>query len=466
MSRRNIAEEWKLENGGEQEDQWKLQPAEQNAISQWQLQEERGAAPVQSDWQPVNYTRDRREPRGNWILPSLVGVALVAVIAYVAWIAISRAGLLGPTTPVAEPTPAAVAEDPAVDQATPPASAPTDTPAAPTPTPEPTLTPTLEPSPTPVPLVNLESITVPTLGGVNARRTPELTGEVIQILPQGEARYLVIAEQGEWLQVALPDGQLAWVAAEFVQRTTATVTVEEANQQRAAVGLEPLAAPAPVEGAPAITETSTSTLTTPLTGPVAISVTINVTTGLNARETPALGATVVELLAGNTTYSAVARTADSQWVQILLPDGRLAWVSTQFITAAGDVNSLSTEPLTPNALAPAVAAPLTTTQPITTSPALTETTPATTTTAPSVTQVADGVTASVTGLSGANARAIPEREAESLQVLAFDSVLPVVGRSANNEWVQVTLSEGQLAWVLVSAVTLNADLETLPVVTP
>ena len=40
MSRRNIAEEWKLEDGDETNEQWNLQPAEQSAISQWQLQEE------------------------------------------------------------------------------------------------------------------------------------------------------------------------------------------------------------------------------------------------------------------------------------------------------------------------------------------------------------------------------------------------------------------------------------------
>lgn len=463
MSRRNLADEWRLEDQEAPTDQWKLEPAEQNAIAQWELRDEAGGGVDPGDWQPVAYSRERREPRGNWVLPSLVGVALVAVIAYVAWIALERAGLFGPVAPVATPTSvAAVVPEPEVEVEPTPIAI--DTP-PPTPTLEPPPTPTLEPTATPLPLVNLESIVVTGLGGVNARSEPNLQGEILQVLLQDEATYLVVADQADWIQIALPDQRLAWVAAEFVQRRSETVLIEEANRRRAAVGLPLLAVPegaAPLEEGPGVEPGDAVTTTPPIAAPVAISVTINITAGLNAREAPDLGGTVVQLLAGNTTYSAFARTEDNQWVQILLPDGRLAWVATQFVTLGGDLQSLSTEPATlesitraTTALAPP-AAPITTTTPLTPSTEIT----------PTVTQVVDGVTASVTNLAGANARATPDREAETTQLLSFGGVLPVVGRSADGEWVQVTLEEGRLAWVLVNAVTLSGDVASLPIVTP
>jgi uncharacterized protein YgiM (DUF1202 family) len=462
MSRRNLADEWRLEEQDVPADQWKLEPAEQNAIAQWQLRDEAGGVDP-NEWQPVSYTRERREPRVNWVLPSLVGIALVAVIAYVAWIALERAGLFGPVAPAPTPTSAAaVATEPG--EVTEPT--PTDTPVPPTPTPEPPPTPTLEPTATPLPLVNVESIVVTGLGGVNARSEPSLQSEILQVLPQDETAYLVVADQGEWIQVALPDTRLAWVAAEFVQRRSETVLTEVANQRRTAVGLPPLELPAsqpPGDESPQVEPGEAVTVTTPpLVAPVTISATINITAGLNARESPDLSSPVVQLLAGNTTYTALARSEDNQWVQILLPDGRLAWVSSQFVTLGGDLQSLSTDPATPESLAATRAAIAPPAEPITTTTPLTPTTAVT----PTVTQVVDGVTATVTNLAGANARAVPQREAETAQLLSFGAVLPVVGRSADGEWVQLTLEEGRLAWVLISAVTLSADSASLPIVTP
>jgi SH3-like domain-containing protein len=476
MSRRNITEEWKLEGEGEPDDQWALRPAEQNAVSQWQLQDE-GAPGGQNDWQPVDYTRTPREPRGNWVLPALVGVALVAVIAYVAWIALERAGLFGPASPPPEPTPVAAVEPPVEEPV--PTEEPLDTPPpppSPTPIVEEVVEPTPEPSPTSIPLVNLESIVINTVGGVNARREPSLQGELIQILPESPTAYLVAADQGEWVQIALADGQLAWVNSQFVQRNSETVLLEEANRRRQAVGLPLLAAPEtgeavpPVEGSP---ETVAPTETTGLQAPVTITVTVNSPTGLNARETPELGGAIIQLLTVDSAYPAVARTADNQWFQIQLPDRQLAWVAAQFVTATGDVATLPTEPLT-EPITLGAAAPITPTQPITPATALTATAPltdtapvtATSETTPTVTQVANGVVATVTNLAGSNARATPDREVDPIQLVQFNTALPVVGRSADNEWVQVTLAEGQLGWVLANTVSLNTDIAILPIVSP
>jgi uncharacterized protein YgiM (DUF1202 family) len=461
MTRRNLSEEWRLEEAENTDEQWKLQPAEQNALVPWLLQEQ-GQQPAEADWQPVEYTRERRSGGGgNWILPTLIGVALVAVVSYAAWIGLQRAGLLDVTTVTGEPTVEAVAlataEPPVVS------AAPTNTLPPPTATLEPTPTTLPTAVATTPPPVLMEYIVVNTVGGVNARRAPGLEGELIQIVPESETRYLVAEDRGEWVQIVLPDGQLGWVANEFVQRAGETVPFDEANRRRAAAGLPPLTGvSAPAGIASTTAPTTTTALPTPAAvAPPALSVTIIITAGLNARETPSLDGAVLQLLPPNTTYPALARTADSQWVQVLLPDSRLAWLSaqTQFITASGDLNTLSTEPATVELLTTAQPAATT---PLTTTPAVT----ATTGLSPTVTQVVSGATASVVDLRGASARAEPNRDLEALQVLPFDSVVPIVGRSADSQWIQVTLEEGRLAWVLVNAVQVSVDVATLPVVAP
>jgi uncharacterized protein YgiM (DUF1202 family) len=464
MTKRNLAEEWKLEDAGDERDEWKLEPAEQNAASQWQLRDSEQTA---TEWQPIDYQREQSRGGGNWVLPSLVGVALVAVVAYAVWIGLNRMGLLGTTdlpaaqppeaTPVAETTPA----EPAATLA------PTDTPPPPSPTPEPS--PTLPPpSPTPIPVLSLQSAVVNAVGGVNARREPNTTAEVIRVLAQGE-RFLVTEDRTDWAQLAIGGGELGWVAGEFVDRTSETVTYEEANQRRAQVGLPALAPPAapaetaPLTGTSPVTEAVTITGTTPVTtgasppaapATTAISATVNITVGLNAREEPNTTATIVQLLASGSTYSAVARSADNQWVQLVLPDGRLAWAFAEFLALNGDIATLPVGPLAAPS-APAASVSLTETTPITSSVSVT-----------GVVQAVSGVTASVTSLSGTNARAMPDLEQETLQLLPFDAVVPVIGRNADGQWIQVALEEGRVAWVLANTVSVNSDIASLPVVSP
>lgn len=59
----------------------------------------------------------------------------------------------------------------------------------------------------------------------------------------------------------------------------------------------------------------------------------------------------------------------------------------------------------------------------------------------------------------------PTAPRESADVIAYDTVLAVRGRTANNEWLQVEY-QGELLWVLVSTVSLSTDSAALPVVTP
>ena len=463
MSERNVADDWKLEETGETLERWKLQAAEQNAVAPWQLQDpNRG----ENAWQPIDYNRDRGGA-GNWILPSLVILSFVAVVAYMAWIGLTRLGLLSPTAQAtAEPTAvAAIVTTPAVadpvvgasDALTPTATTEPTQAVAPTPIIEPTVTPV----PTVVQLIQ-QFVVITDTAGVNARSEPNTTSAVVQLLNAGQ-RFLVAEESNGWLQIALAPNQIAWVAADVVSRTSELVTLDLANQRRGEYGLPPLAAPstpsttagAPVTGTVPVTVATglTNPLGIALSPPAPITATISITDGLNARSEPALDGDVVTLLPGGASYRVVSRSPDSQWLQVRLTDGTLAWVFAQLVTINGDATTL---PL------PGAQGAITTTLPTTSTAILTPTvvaTPATTSTV-----AAGAATATVSSLSGARARPVPDREIESADLYPFEAVLPVVGRSADNEWVQVELEPGRLAWILVSAVQLNVDLATLPVV--
>lgn len=489
MSRRNIADEWKLQEDAEPNDQWKLEPAEQTAISQWELREGQDQGTQVNDWQPVNYTRNRQEPRGNWLLPTLVGVALVAVIAYVAWIALERAGIVDTAIPAPVDTPEEQAIQPTLETTVP--ITPTATLPPPTPTAEPAIEPTPEPLPTTPPTTVLASVVITEVNGVNARSEPNTTSEVLQVIMPGTTSYLIADEQPEWVQIVLPDNQRVWVSSAFTGRISETLTIDEANRRLSAAGLPLVTAPdgsAPI-GTPApVTETvpSTDTTSAPLTAGATLTVTINITAGLNARETPDLTGTVVQLLGGNTSYPALARTADNSWVQIQLPDGRLPWVSAQFVTPSGDLNLLSTEPalvgITPGATtsqAPTTTLPITTTagltdttptatDPVTGTASLTATTALTTVLVPTPAAVTpvDQAAGVISGLAGTNVRATPDTATESLELVAYGTAVTATGRTANGEWLQLTLADGETVWVLANTVALEVPISALPEVAP
>lgn len=483
MSEQNTADNWRLEDTGETLEQWKLQEAEQTQVAQWQLQRSRAA---EAGWQPVDY--ERQTPRrGSWLLPSLVGVALVAVFAYGVWIGLGALGMTdlansfpGSLIGAATPTAAAVAvADPGADAtATALAAVP--------PTPEPTATATILPTntPTPEPTATPEPpkvqqvivrVTVP--GGLNGRREPNPAGEVVQVLPVGQEFYSPEQRDDGWMQVALENKELLWISSDptLVQIRSELMPLDVVNERRSALGLSPLDASAAVSGAvaslvdtaptaggtltgttpggstPDVTETQRPTVTQPTTPTIALVITgtVNITAGLNARSVPTTTGEAVSLLGGGEVVTITGRSADSQWLQIRLADSTEAWVFAQYI-------DISSTPVT----SPAPSAPITTTAPVAPTPAITTSVPST-----PIGGTGQAVTASVNSLGGANVRVQPDRSLDAVNVVPYDTVLTVLGRSDNNEWLQVTYQD-QTVWVLVTTVSLSANLESIPVVTP
>jgi len=77
---------WQLEEGGEPLEQWKLQDTEQE-LGHMRLQPTGGTT---KDWQPVEYQRTPAKGGRNWILPSIVIVALLIALGYVGYVSLNR----------------------------------------------------------------------------------------------------------------------------------------------------------------------------------------------------------------------------------------------------------------------------------------------------------------------------------------------------------------------------------------
>ena len=106
---------------------------------------------------------------------------------------------------------------------------------APTPTPTLTLTPEVstdaEPIEPPAPYTSTlpadsPAVIVPSISGVNAREAPDTEAAVLAIVPQNAAlRARARSTDGQWVQVELPDGALAWVFRDTVVATSDITTL-------------------------------------------------------------------------------------------------------------------------------------------------------------------------------------------------------------------------------------------------
>src|SRR5512139_3048868 len=88
MSTEDPLKNWQLEDRKQPDpEQWKLEDADQDLSKHLQLQE----GETSPYWQPVEYERVP-QARRNWVLPSVLIVALLAVLGYVGWIAFNQLG--------------------------------------------------------------------------------------------------------------------------------------------------------------------------------------------------------------------------------------------------------------------------------------------------------------------------------------------------------------------------------------
>ena len=450
MSERNSMDDWQLQEAPGTGDQWQLLDQEQSLPNDLQLQETPGVA---NQWQPVA-VEEASGGRTGWILPSLIIVALLAVLGYIGWLALNGFEVGVPASP---PPIATSADDGAADGggepgvvavATAATEAPTATvaPATPTPASEPTA------SPTPVMIVQ-RILTVISPYGLNARLEAGGVGEAARVIETG-ATGVVVDEVADWVQIELESGELFWVSdsPELVEFATATV--------EAAPGEAP-----PVAAAPEAPVAADDT-------PGNVTANVEVAGGVNARQEPRADAAVITIVPTGAALPVIGVSEDAGWVQVTLDDGATGWISTEVVTVEGDLNSLAgaTTVATPAEEAADDATVgettgITGTANLTDTAAITGTETVTETATETVPSVEDALV-TIDNLFGAIARVAPVTTADPAASLASGTELPALGRSADAQWIQVELADGELGWIFVGSILLNVEPESLPVVEP
>jgi uncharacterized protein YgiM (DUF1202 family) len=488
MSTDDPLKNWQLEDRKQPDpEQWKLEDADQDLSKHLQLQE----GETSPYWQPVEYER-APQGRRNWVLPSVLIVALLAVLGYVGWIAFNQfGGGLGALTGLAAAAPTETATPDAAAAAAAPTLAPATPTSEPTATAAPaeTPTPTLEPTPA-IAMGELISGTVNAVQGVNARREPD--GEVIRTLNENEG-VVVTRQDGDWLQVILSDGTtVAWVSSEFVNRNPQLVPLEQLAAIFTAAGLPaPTPAAAPSAGA-GVTAALELTGTTPLSAgegvtpaltlagaapqltpngivptvpftnalpAVGPALTVSDTTGVNARSAPSTDGTIILVVPNGAVLPVVGRNAAGDWLQVRLPDGQDGWMFGEAVIASPDATSA---PVAEGSATGAATGTLTETVGITDTATATSTEAA----APPLAGAPTGATATVANPLGANLRGAPSRDLEPVYSAASGESFAVIGRTGAGDWVQVVLPDGSAAWILATLVEVSVGVETLPVTQP
>jgi SH3-like domain-containing protein len=290
------------------------------------------------------------------------------------------------------------------------------------------------------------TVTINAANGVNVRRDPDATVEnTIRLLENGTILPVVArSEDGTWIQVLLPDGLTGWITSEFVEiagdleslpppgETVTSTEPSIATGEVITSGVEP---PPPY--------------TSVIPGENAPAVILVVPDGVNARSAPSTDADVITVVPEGAVLPALARSTDSQWVQVELPTDELAWIFRETVTATPAVGALpavETETPTPTP------EPVTATEEAATDEAADEEAP-----------VESVATASVRPLF-LPVYAEPNSETESVARAPRGSALGVTGRNAAGDWIQVVSEDGTLGWVSANGVQVSVDVTTLPVV--
>lgn len=215
-------------------------------------------------------------------------------------------------------------------------------------------------------------------------------GELLQTLPPSTAVTVSGRSQdSQWVQAKTDDGSTGWLMAqqlivfgvdELPVVGAATVTVENstvittttAEPESVAVPMSTTITPetaitpttAVTLSAPVmitVTEASTLTITAVTTRP-ASTITATVTASgsrLNVRTGPGATYAIVAKATSGQVYTAHARNADSDWIQILINADQDGWVAAQYVKLSAPVNELPLSTTISNPLPAQVAIPTT-----------------------------------------------------------------------------------------------------------
>ena len=299
------------------------------------------------------------------------------------------------------------------------------------------------------------SITVDAPSGLNARTLPDLTSDVVRLLLDQETVPAISRlANNEWILADLGDGAQGWVSAAFV-----IVNGDINDLPVTAPGELPQPTPTPAEtptpetaaiAAPAAEPPAPYSSQLPAGVPGASVVSAE---GVNARQSPSTDSAVLAILPQYAALPVTGRSADGEWLLVELPQGGTAWAFRSAIIPIGDVNSVPVSDAAGSA-APqpaAEAAPEETAAPA--APAAT----------PEEAATSDEASGTIRLIVAAIFSA-PDEASESIQRVGRGAVLPVTGRTADGQWIQVQSASGATGWVAAAAIDLNVDVETLAII--
>ena len=169
---------------------------------------------------------------------------------------------------------------------------------------------------------------------------------------------------------------------------------------------------------------------------------------LNIRSVPSDDGAVVSEVTGRTPVFVIGRTRDNRWYQVRTVEGVSGWVASGFIelrTIEQSAIPIIFEPQSAPAVEPVAASEVTTVE----------------SAAP---VVSDSVTNARTTAALLNVRATPSTNGSLIMRLPINTRFQAIGRSADNAWIQAQLRDGAIGWLAAAYVSLEIDINTLPIV--
>jgi uncharacterized protein YgiM (DUF1202 family) len=208
------------------------------------------------------------------------------------------------------------------------------------------------------------------------------------------------------------NGELVWLLGRNLD--TSWVNIADINDIQGWVNARYLSSSSNLANLPVTSQSGTGTV---------------VAGNLNVRSVPGIGGSVVTVAPNGSAVVLLGRTSDNTWLYVRASDGQEGWANATYISTGMNVNML-----------PSLAGPVPG-QPI----------------APPVPPPAanPGNTASL--------RACPNVNCQITGTVYSGLAVTATGRTADNTWVYVVLSNGQQGWIQAQFVALGVPISTLPV---
>jgi uncharacterized protein YgiM (DUF1202 family) len=139
------------------------------------------------------------------------------------------------------------------------------------------------------------------------------------------------------------------------------------------------------------------------------------------RSGPGAGFSVVRVLGAGFQLTLLSRNADGSWIEVQIPGGTTGWVKSDFIAPSVDIGSLGVSAQTSRYNA-------------------------------------------VTTASFLNIRSGPGANFDVIGRMSYGNTFDLLGRNADNSWVQIGIPGGVVGWVSSRYISASARIGTLPLV--